>query len=121
MFERMAVRTPAARSPEAHRTITGEGCAQLRLSSSTTRSSPPAARGLGEGKLLASELSERLNVSEDTIRRDLREMARGQQLQRVHGGALPRNPAPPYATRTRQATEAKSAIAEAAARLVQDG
>jgi DeoR/GlpR family transcriptional regulator of sugar metabolism len=74
-----------------------------------------------EGKLLASELSERLNVSEDTIRRDLREMARGQQLQRVHGGALPRNPAPPYATRTRQATEAKSAIAEAAARLVQDG
>jgi DeoR/GlpR family transcriptional regulator of sugar metabolism len=74
-----------------------------------------------EGKLLASELSERLNVSEDTIRRDLREMARGQQLQRVHGGALPRNPAPPYATRTRQATEAKNAIAEAAARLVQDG
>src|SRR5438445_11475401 len=61
-----------------------------------------------EGKLLASELSERLNVSEDTIRRDLREMARGQQLQRVHGGALPRNPAPPYAMRTRQATEAKS-------------
>jgi DeoR/GlpR family transcriptional regulator of sugar metabolism len=74
-----------------------------------------------EGKLLASELSERLNVSEDTIRRDLREMARGQQLQRVHGGALPRNPAPPYAARIQQATEAKSAIAEAAARLVQDG
>jgi len=30
-------------------------------------------------------------------------------------------PAPPYTTRTQQATEAKSAIAEAAARLVQDG
>jgi len=74
-----------------------------------------------EGKLLASELSERLNVSEDTIRRDLREMARGQQIQRVHGGALPRYPAAPLATRTQQATEAKRAIASAAARLVQDG
>lgn len=74
-----------------------------------------------EGKLLASELSERLNVSEDTIRRDLREMARGQQLHRVHGGALPTNSVPPYVVRTQQATEAKSAIAEAAARLVRDG
>ena len=67
-----------------------------------------------EGKLVASDLSARLKVSEDTIRRDLREMACGQQLQRVHDGALPRNSAPPYAARTQQATEAKSAIAEAA-------
>jgi DeoR/GlpR family transcriptional regulator of sugar metabolism len=74
-----------------------------------------------EGKLLASELSERLHVSEDTIRRDLREMASGLQLQRVHGGALPRNPSPAYTARTRQSVDAKNAIAEAAAGLVRDG
>ena len=46
-----------------------------------------------DGKVLASELSKVLNVSEDTIRRDLRELAASGLLQRVHGGALPRSPA----------------------------
>jgi DeoR/GlpR family transcriptional regulator of sugar metabolism len=51
-----------------------------------------------EGKLVASDISARLGVSEDTIRRDLRELATGRKLQRVHGGALPRSPAAaPYA------------------------
>ena len=45
-----------------------------------------------EGKVLASELSKELNVSEDTIRRDLRELAAAGVLQRVHGGALPHSP-----------------------------
>ena len=58
-----------------------------------------------EGKLLASEWSERLKVSEDTVRRDLRELARNQKLQRVHGGALPRSTSvPAYSVRERQAT-----------------
>jgi DeoR/GlpR family transcriptional regulator of sugar metabolism len=74
-----------------------------------------------EGKVLASELSARLNVSEDTIRRDLRELAREQKIQRVHGGALPRSPAAAtYTSRRKQAGEAKLAIAKTAARLIQD-
>lgn len=44
-----------------------------------------------EGKLVATDLSEALGVSEDTVRRDLRELAEAGKLQRVHGGALPRS------------------------------
>ena len=75
-----------------------------------------------DGKVLASELSAALNVSEDTIRRDLRELAEAGLLQRVHGGALPRSPASAsFAVRQGQAPGAKQAIARAAARLVRDG
>jgi DeoR/GlpR family transcriptional regulator of sugar metabolism len=75
-----------------------------------------------EGKLLASEWSERLRISEDTIRRDLRELAQQQKLQRVHRGALPRSSSvPAFATREQHAPAAKRAIAHAAAKLVQDG
>ncbi len=38
---------------------------------------------------MSGELSQRFNVSEDSIRRDLRELAAEGKLQRVHGGALP--------------------------------
>jgi DeoR/GlpR family transcriptional regulator of sugar metabolism len=75
-----------------------------------------------DGKVLAAELSAALNVSEDTIRRDLRELAEAGLLQRVHGGALPRSPATAsFAVRQGQAPAAKQAIARAAARLVRDG
>jgi DeoR/GlpR family transcriptional regulator of sugar metabolism len=75
-----------------------------------------------DGRVLASELSTALNVSEDTIRRDLRDLAEAGLLQRVHGGALPRSPAAvSYAARERQAPSAKAAIAEAAVQLVRDG
>src|SRR6266516_4655306 len=47
-----------------------------------------------EGKVLASELSKTLQVSEDTIRRDLNDLAAAGELQRVHGGTLPRLLAP---------------------------
>lgn len=40
-----------------------------------------------QGKVLAAELAQRFNTSEDTIRRDLRELAKEGLLQRVHGGA----------------------------------
>jgi len=74
------------------------------------------------GKVLASELSAALGVSEDTIRRDLRELAEADLLQRVHGGALPRSPASAsFAARQSQAPAAKQAIARAAAQLVHDG
>jgi DeoR/GlpR family transcriptional regulator of sugar metabolism len=75
-----------------------------------------------DGKVLASELSVALGVSEDTIRRDLRELAEADLLQRVHGGALPRSPASAsFTARQSQASAAKQAIARAAAQLVRDG
>ena len=46
-----------------------------------------------DGKLVARDLSVEMGVSEDTIRRDLRELAQQGLLQRVHGGALPSSPA----------------------------
>jgi DeoR/GlpR family transcriptional regulator of sugar metabolism len=77
-----------------------------------------------DGRVVAAELSRRFNVSEDTIRRDLRELASEGLLHRVHGGALPL-PKPPvsvsYASRAGQSPEAKAAIARAAAALVRAG
>src|SRR6266516_7300421 len=73
-----------------------------------------------EGKVLASELSKTLQVSEDTIRRDLNDLAAAGELQRVHGGALPRLLAPAtFIERQQQAPGAKAAIAQAAVRLIQ--
>jgi DeoR/GlpR family transcriptional regulator of sugar metabolism len=75
-----------------------------------------------DGKIHATALSAELEVSEDTIRRDLRELAEAGLLQRVHGGALPRSPAAAsYAARQRQAPDAKAAIARAAAQLIRPG
>jgi len=47
------------------------------------------ARLAAEGQLVAKTLAAELRTSEDTIRRDLRELAAEGRLQRVHGGALP--------------------------------
>jgi DeoR/GlpR family transcriptional regulator of sugar metabolism len=75
-----------------------------------------------EKKVLSSELSNVLQVSEDTIRRDLRELAETGLLQRVHGGALLASPAiASYADRQKQAPKEKEAIARAAAKLVRPG
>jgi Transcriptional regulators of sugar metabolism len=46
-----------------------------------------------EGQVVAKSISHELDLSEDTIRRDLRELAQEGLLQRVHGGALPVSPA----------------------------
>jgi DeoR/GlpR family transcriptional regulator of sugar metabolism len=73
-----------------------------------------------EGKVVASELVEALGVSEDTVRRDLRELAAGGFVQRVHGGALPPAPAAAtFAQRLRVAPEAKAHLAEAALPLLE--
>jgi DeoR/GlpR family transcriptional regulator of sugar metabolism len=75
-----------------------------------------------EGRILSSELSVRWGLSEDTIRRDLREMQQGGMIQRVHGGALPRSPgALPYDARRRLDVPSKSAIARRAADLISEG
>ena len=41
-----------------------------------------------EQKIIASDLSQRLQVSEDTIRRDLKELDQQKLIRRVHSGAL---------------------------------
>jgi DeoR/GlpR family transcriptional regulator of sugar metabolism len=74
------------------------------------------------GQIVAKELSQELGLSEDTIRRDLRELAAEGLLLRVHGGALPASPATgDFAFRLNLATEEKKMIGRAAARMVQPG
>jgi DeoR/GlpR family transcriptional regulator of sugar metabolism len=74
-----------------------------------------------DGKVVAAELSAALEVSPDTIRRDLQELAESGLLRRVHGGALPPTVAArPYAVRREQAPAAKAAIARATAGLLRD-
>jgi len=72
-----------------------------------------------DGKVVASELVATLGVSEDTVRRDLRELAAGGHVQRVHGGALPpASNAGSFAQRLNISQEAKAHLAEAALPLV---
>jgi DeoR/GlpR family transcriptional regulator of sugar metabolism len=74
------------------------------------------------GQVVAKSMSEELGLSEDTIRRDLRELASEGRLQRVHGGALPSSPAVvDVAGRQLLATDAKAAIGRAAVKLVRPG
>lgn len=63
-----------------------------------------------------------MGVSEDTIRRDLRELAQEGLLQRVHGGALPASPAiTDFAGRELLAPQGKIAIGRIAAGMVRPG
>ncbi|MEA2213593.1 MAG: hypothetical protein QOF83_3541 [Solirubrobacteraceae bacterium] len=74
------------------------------------------------GRVLAADLTAELEVSPDTIRRDLRELDDAGRLRRVHGGALPRHgDASPFSSRARRAPEAKASIARRAAACVRDG
>ena len=74
------------------------------------------------GRIVAKETSRELQLSEDTIRRDLRELAKEGRLKRVHGGAVPVAPAnAPFPARTTIANPEKSAIGKRAAQMVQTG
>lgn len=75
-----------------------------------------------EGRVVAREVAERLGLSEDTVRRDLRDMAAAGLCQRVYGGALPVSPAvADYAVRQGVAVENKDRVARRAAALVRPG
>jgi DeoR/GlpR family transcriptional regulator of sugar metabolism len=75
-----------------------------------------------DGQLVAKPLSVQFGVSEDTIRRDLRELAQDGLLQRVHGGALPASSAAAdFSVRRNIEPDAKSAIAKAAAQMIKPG
>ena len=72
-----------------------------------------------DGKVVAARLVEQLGVSEDTVRRDLRELASQGLVQRVHGGALAPAPQQGSFTRRRElSTDAKPALAQAALELL---
>ena len=80
------------------------------------------ARLRSDGKVVAKEIAAELDVAEDNIRRDLREMAAAGLCQRVYGGALPAAPAAAdYATRTTVAPASKHRVAAAAAGLIRPG
>ncbi|MER5952049.1 DeoR/GlpR family DNA-binding transcription regulator [Streptomyces sp. NPDC001904] len=72
-----------------------------------------------EGKIVAKDVAAELGISEDSVRRDLRDLAAEGLCQRVYGGALPASPAvADYATRTTVAPDGKQRVAAAAAALV---
>lgn len=80
------------------------------------------ARLASDGQLVASAFSEELGISEDTVRRDLRELAQEGRLQRVHGGALPCSAAVGDMTvRAMVAPDDKQALGRAGAAMVKDG
>lgn len=80
------------------------------------------SRLAAEGQVLASALATEFGVSEDTVRRDLRELARAGACRRVYGGALPAAPNPgPARGRATIAVPAKAALARAAVRLLSSG
>ncbi|WP_062516401.1 DeoR/GlpR family DNA-binding transcription regulator [Demequina gelatinilytica] len=75
-----------------------------------------------DGRVVAKDLAAELEVSEDTIRRDLRELDAEGLAVRVYGGALPASPAVvDYAARASVAPDSKSRVAAAAARLIVPG
>src|SRR4051794_20892055 len=75
-----------------------------------------------DGRLVAKDIAAELDVSEDSVRRDLRELAAAGLCQRVYGGALPVSPAmADYATRREVAVASKERVAAAAAKLIRPG
>ena len=76
------------------------------------------------GSMTVTDLCELFDVSEMTIRRDLRDLDKEGVLRRVHGGAvsnLGRSYEPPYTIRTTRFAERKAAIGRKAAELIVDG
>ena len=73
-------------------------------------------------KVLSSDLSIELKVSEDTIRRDLNELSNKGFIKKVYGGALPlETKALSYGERSHYNLEEKNIIAEKAVNLIKDG
>jgi DeoR/GlpR family transcriptional regulator of sugar metabolism len=75
-----------------------------------------------DGKLVARDLAAELGVSEDSVRRDLRDLAAAGRCQRVYGGAVPVSRAlVDYAARAAVEPESKQRIAARAAALIGPG
>lgn len=75
------------------------------------------------GRVIAADLAQEFAISEDTIRRDLREMAAAGLLKRVYGGALPIESAEdnPLINRVATQPERKTALGRATVPLLAPG
>lgn len=75
-----------------------------------------------EGKVMVEDLAERFDVTVQTIRRDLTELANAGKLERVHGGAILPSGVTNiiYDERRRLNEDAKQAIAQACAAAIAD-
>lgn len=75
-----------------------------------------------DGKIVAKDTADLLGISEDSIRRDLRDLAAEGLCQRVYGGALPASPATAGLTRRATVSVAgKQQVASVAAALIRPG
>ncbi|MDT0422805.1 MULTISPECIES: DeoR/GlpR family DNA-binding transcription regulator [unclassified Streptomyces] len=75
-----------------------------------------------EGKIIAKDVAADLGISEDSVRRDLRDLAAEGLCQRVYGGALPVSPAVAgYTARQAVAPDGKRKVAALAAKLIRPG
>lgn len=75
-----------------------------------------------DGRIVAKEIAAELGLSEDSIRRDLRDLDAAGLAVRVYGGALPASPAVvDYAARTGVAPDSKRRVGAAAAALIEPG
>jgi DeoR/GlpR family transcriptional regulator of sugar metabolism len=75
-----------------------------------------------DGRVIAVAIAQELSISEDTIRRDLREMAAAGLCRRVYGGALPaESDATSLTERLSLKPERKDALARAAVPLLEPG
>jgi DeoR/GlpR family transcriptional regulator of sugar metabolism len=72
-------------------------------------------------KVLSSELSSELQVSEDTVRRDLAELSDAGEIIKVHGGALSKSYHYPIQQNLSYAQADKKRIAKKAIKLIQPG
>jgi DeoR/GlpR family transcriptional regulator of sugar metabolism len=75
-----------------------------------------------QGQAMAKDVAAELGVTEDSVRRDLRELAADGRCQRVYGGALPVSPAiVDYAARRSVAVDNKARVARRAVELIGPG
>jgi DeoR/GlpR family transcriptional regulator of sugar metabolism len=72
-------------------------------------------------KVLSSDLSEQIHVSEDTIRRDLQELSEKGKIIKVHGGALSKSFHSSFNSSQVYSIDQKKVIAQKAATLIKDG
>jgi DeoR/GlpR family transcriptional regulator of sugar metabolism len=97
------------------------------MSAPSPRHTLPAQRrqdilqAVRSGESHVADLAQSFGVSEMTVRRDLRALARDGKLERVRGGALEVTSERPFAEVAVERFDAKDRIGAAAAALVQDG
>jgi DeoR/GlpR family transcriptional regulator of sugar metabolism len=72
-------------------------------------------------RLLIGDLCEEMQVSEDTIRRDLQELSDNGKLIKVHGGALSKSFHSSFNNGAVYSIDSKKIIAQKAAALIKDG